>query len=439
VGYSYDAASRRIGMTPASQAAVMYQYDNANRLLSITQGSEVVQLGYDDANRRTSLTLPNGIFVTYGYDNANQLTSLVYTQGNGTALGNLTYSYDVAGHITGQGGSLAFNQLPTPTTQSSSFDDNNRQTSFNGATLSYDANGNLTSDGVNSFVWNARNQLVQIQQGGVPQLSFAYDAVGRRISKTVGTTTPTQYLYDGNNAVQEAQGTTVNPILTGLGIDERYARNDVTGRTYFLTDLLGSTIELANGAGEVKQRYAYDPYGNVTQTDTSTGYTNPYQYTGREADTAGLYYYRARYYSPGMGRFIGEDPIGFGGGQLNFYAYVDGSPIGMRDPEGKFGIVGALIGAGIDIGMQMLIQHRSIRCVNFSSVLTSAAVGFFTPGWLRVGKALAGSMVAADAAIGWTARDLAFLQVSGAATGQIMKHAVKEKGMTIGDYCECGY
>ena len=346
VGYSYDAASRRIGMTPASQAAVTYQYDNANRLLSITQGSEVVQLGYDDANRRTSLTLPNGIFVTYGYDNANQLTSLVYTQGNGTALGNLTYNYDVAGHITGQGGSLAFNQLPTPTTQPSSFDDNNRQTSFNGATLSYDANGNLTSDGVNSFVWNARNQLVQIQQGGSPQLSFTYDALGRRISKTVGTTTPTQYLYDGDNAVQEAQGTAVNPILTGVGIDERFARNDVTGRTYFLTDLLGSTIGLANGAGEVKQRYAYDPYGNATQTDTGTGYTNPYQYTGREADTAGLYYYRARYYSPGMGRFIGEDPIGFGGGQLNFYAYVDGSPLIFRDPEGReFGL--ALIGVGI--------------------------------------------------------------------------------------------
>lgn len=346
VGYSYDAASRRIGMTPASQAAVTYQYDNANRLLSITQGSEVVQLGYDDANRRTSLTLPNGIFVTYGYDNANQLTGLVYTQGNGTALGNLTYSYDVAGHITGQGGSLAFNQLPTPTTQASSFDDNNRQTSFNGATLSYDANGNLTSDGVNSFVWNARNQLVQIQLGGSPQLSFTYDALGRRISKTVGTTTPTQYLYDGDNAVQEAQGTAVNPILTGVGIDERFARNDVTGRTYFLTDLLGSTIGLANGAGEVKQRYAYDPYGNATQTDTGTGYTNPYQYTGREADTAGLYYYRARYYSPGMGRFIGEDPIGFGGGQLNFYAYVDGSPLIFRDPEGReFGL--ALIGVGI--------------------------------------------------------------------------------------------
>jgi RHS repeat-associated protein len=346
VGYSYDAANRRTGMTPASQAAVTYQYDNANRLLSITQGSEVVQLGYDEANRRTSLTLPNGIFVTYGYDNANQLTGLVYTQSNGTKLGDLTYSYDVAGQIIAQGGSLTSNQLPASTTQASTFDDNNRQTGFNGSTLSYDANGNLTSDGVNSFVWNARNQLVQIQQGGSPQLSFTYDALGRRISKTVGTTTPTQYLYDGDNAVQEAQGTAVNPILTGLGIDERYARNDVSGRTYFLTDLLGSTIGLANGAGEVKQRYAYDPYGNVTQTDTSTGYTNPYQYTGREADTASLYYYRARYYSPGMGRFIGEDPIGFGGGQLNFYAYVGGSPLIFRDPEGReFGL--ALIGVGI--------------------------------------------------------------------------------------------
>ncbi|WP_425513319.1 RHS repeat-associated core domain-containing protein, partial [Xanthomonas oryzae] len=75
--------------------------------------------------------------------------------------------------------------------------------------------------------------------------------------------------------MQETQGSTVNPILTGPGIDQRYARNDTGGRTYFLTDQLGSTA-----------------------------YTNPYQYTGREKDLNGLYYYRARYYRPQWARFI---------------------------------------------------------------------------------------------------------------------------------------
>jgi len=338
VGYSYDGASRRIGMTPASQAAVVYQYDDANRLLSITQGTEVVQLGYDDANRRTNLTLPNGVFVTYGYDNANQLTGLVYTQGNGTKLGDLTYGYDMDGHIVAQGGSWGFDQLSASTAQVSAFDENNRQTSFDGTTLSYDANGNLTSDGTNNFVWNARNQLTQVLQGGSSQLTFAYDALGRRVSKAVGASAPMQYLYDGDNAVQEAQGAAVNPVLSGLGVDEHFARNDVTGRIYFLSDILRSTIGLTGGAGELKQRYSYDPYGNMTQTDTSTGFTNPYQYTGREADTSALYYYRARYYSPGMGRFISEDPAGFAGGQFNFYAYANNNPVIFLDPYGLWTI-----------------------------------------------------------------------------------------------------
>jgi RHS repeat-associated protein len=124
--------------------------------------------------------------------------------------------------------------------------------------------------------------------------------------------------------VQEAQGSVVNPILVGLAVDECFARNDVTGRTYFLTDGLNSTLALTSASGAFQNQYSYDPYGNVTQSNAAEGFMNPYQYTGREADTAGLYYYRNRYYSPMMGSFINEDPIGFGGGQNSFYAYVGG-------------------------------------------------------------------------------------------------------------------
>lgn len=408
IGYSYDAAGRRIGMTPAAQAAVSYQYDNANRLQSITQGNEAVQFSYDDGNRRTSLTLPNGVIVGYGYDDGNHLTSLAYTQGNGTRVGDLSYSYNAAGQMIGQGGSLAFNQLPTATTQASTFDDNNRQTGFNGSTLSYDVNGNLTSDGNNTFVWNARHQLTQIQQGGVTKLSYTYDAVGRRTSKTVGTATSTQYLYDGQNIVQEMDGNTVNPILAGLGIDERFARNDVTGRTYFLTDMLGSTIGLADPAGALKQRYSYDPYGNAAPTDTSSGFTNPYQYTGREADTAGLYYYRARYYSPIMGRFISEDPIGIAGG-FNAYAYVNGSPLAYRDPSGRFGVLGFAIGiaaggiAGYEAGgwKGALTGGLVGGLVGIVAPALSAEVGIIVGGVFE--SSVAGSLAAGGTFVGMNA------------------------------------
>lgn len=342
VSYTYDAAGRRTSMTAAAQATANYTFDDANRLTAITQGSETVQLAYDADNRRTTLTLPNGIKVNYGYDNASELTGLTYTQGNGTTLGNLGYAYDADGRIIQKSGTFAMDLLPTATTQPATFDLNDRKTSFNGQALTYDANGNLTSDGMNTYAWNARNQLTQISHGGNAELSFSYDALGRRISKTV-LSTATQFLYDGNNAVQEVQGSMVNPILVGLGVDERFARNDATGRTYFLTDLLNSTIALTDPNGAVKQQYSYDPYGNVTLSDTTTGFTNPYQYTGREADTEGLYYYRARYYSPMMGGFLSEDPIGFAGGQPSFYAYAGGNPIVHRDPSGHF-IVEAGIG-----------------------------------------------------------------------------------------------
>ncbi|GGA37703.1 RHS repeat-associated core domain-containing protein [Dyella nitratireducens] len=333
VNYTYDVADRRTSMTAVAQATANYTYDNANRLTVITQGNETVQLAYDADNRRTALTLPNGITVTYGYDIASELTGLTYTQGNGNTLGNLTYAYDSDGRVISKSDTFATDALPTATTQAATFDLNDRVTTFNGGALTYDANGNLTSDGTNTYDWNARNQLAQISQGSNVQLSFSYDALGRRISKTVQGVAM-QFLYDGNNAVQETQGSTVNPILVGLGVDERFARNDVTGRTYFLADLLNSTIALTDPTGAIKQKYSYDPYGNVIPSDTTTGFTNPYQYTGREADSSGLYYYRARYYSPMMGGFVSEDPVTFGGGQLSFYAYAASDPLSYNDPTG---------------------------------------------------------------------------------------------------------
>jgi len=230
--------------------------------------------------------------------------------------------------------------------------------------MSYDADGNLTSDGVNTYVWNARNQLSQISTGGTVQASYTYDAVGRRTAKAIGGSVPTQFLYDGDNAVQETVSGVANPILTGLGVDERFARNDVTGQTYFLADALGSTIALTNTAGAIQQQYSYDPYGNVTQSNATSGFTNPYQYAGREADGAGLYYNRARYYSPGMGRFISEDPTGFGGGQLNLYAYVGSNPLSYIDPFGlRYVDVYVWNAKGSSVGHVMVTEDSSQQVI----------------------------------------------------------------------------
>src|SRR5207248_57061 len=159
--------------------------------------------------------------------------------------------------------------------------------------LSYDANGNLTSDGVNTYTWDARNQLASIS-GGVGA-SFQYDAFGRRISKTVNGQT-TGYLYDGANVVQEQAGGVASANLLNGGIDEVFFRTDLVGSRALLRDGHGNTLALADSSGSVSTEYTYDPFGYTSSGGEASG--NASQYTGRESDGTGLYYYRARYYSP---------------------------------------------------------------------------------------------------------------------------------------------
>jgi RHS repeat-associated protein len=249
-----------------------------------------------------------------------------YQLGN-ALLGNLTYSYDLAGNRTTAGGSYAQTSLPSPLA-SASYNADNQLIQFGSSNLTCDANGNLTSDGTHTYTWDARNHLVSIS--GAVSASFQYDAFGRWVSKTVGPAT-TSYLYDGLNPVQELSGgsPTAN-LLTGLGTDEYFQRTDASGPANFLTDALGSTIALTGPSGNTLAQYKYDPYGNATMTGSSS---NPYQYTGRENDGTGLYYYRARYYDPARGTFISEDPIGFRGG-ANLYRYAANSPATLTDPLG---------------------------------------------------------------------------------------------------------
>ena len=131
------------------------------------------------------------------------------------------------------------------------------------------------------------------------------------------------YVYDGMNIVQELASTSVDnsaaanvraSYISG-GIDEVFAQQSGANATArmatYLTDALGSVIGLTDAVGTKVIDYTYGPYGETTADATAS---NPFQYTGRENDGNGLYYYRARYYSPGMGRFVSSDPIGLAGG-----------------------------------------------------------------------------------------------------------------------------
>jgi RHS repeat-associated protein len=328
VTYTYDDAGRRASMTVAGQTAVSYTFDDANRLTGITRGSASVSLVYDNADRRTSLTLPNGIVVEYAYDDDSRLTGLTYKQGMST-LGTLTYGYDADGQRTSVGGTYARSNLPAAL-GSATYDDANQIATFGGTSFTYDDNGNLTSDGTRSYTWNARNQLASLT--GPVNGSFAYDAVGRRRSKTIGSTT-TQFLYDGLNPVQElASGTPTGNLLTGLDLDEFFTRTDGGGVRNYLIDALGSSVALLDGSGTVQTEYTYEPFGATSVTGAST--TSAHGFTGRENDGTGLYYYRARYYHPSAQRFVSDDPLGFAGGDTVLSAYVANSPTNFSDSLG---------------------------------------------------------------------------------------------------------
>jgi RHS repeat-associated protein len=380
VTYTYDNASRRVTMTVSGQTQLCYVYDNADRLTTITQGTgancatgltTLESFTYDNANRLLTLTRPgSGVVATNAYTNADELTSITYTKSPAT-LGDVTYTYDTAGRIATRGGSLFKSVLPTATTATAAYNADNQLTSWNGTTIAYDFNGNLTNDGSRSFTWDARNRLTGIT--GVQ--SYVYDGVNRRQSVTQGATTVTT-LYSGFDPVQEQSpvGTVSANLQIGLGVDQRFTRTKAGVTSTYLTDLLGSTVALTDSAGVVQTSYGYDPYGGTTQTGAAND--NPYQFTGRQNDGTGLYYYRARYYNPNWGRFINEDPIGLAGG-INLYAYVGGAPTMYRDPSGKLlpvvtGFIGGIAGFAGNLAYQ---YYNHPNCINWGDAFIAGGVG----------------------------------------------------------------
>jgi len=352
VEYQYDALDRRVSRKVNGGDETRYTWNKANQLTQIQYRGETTSYQYDAAGRLTQKTLPGGIVQAYQYDAASRLTQVQYKNG-ATLIDQLDLAYDAEGNITQK--KLANGSLNQDTALTASFDAANRMTGItvNGKTyaLAYDANGNLigktnTADANDStaFTWDTRNRLTGITAPGLAA-SFQYDPLGRRIERTVNGET-TSYLYDGVQAIGEVRAGQATALLTGLSIDEAIARYASAGRLTQLTDQLGSVIRQINEAGGTQSATAYSPYGEASTSGDDQG--NSTEYTGRENDGTGLYFYRARYFDPVLKRFVSEDPIGVAGG-INLYAYVGGNPVALVDPTGEISGPGIaiLLGGGM--------------------------------------------------------------------------------------------
>jgi len=141
------------------------------------------------------------------------------------------------------------------------------------------------------------------------------------------------YVYDGQDRIgtMDASGGVVSQVTFGQSIDELLGADTPSGKRYYQANHQGSVMALMDDSSVAVAQNSYSPYG-ITTTDGEPG--NPFQYTGREWEMDGLYYYRARYYDPTTGLFLSEDPLDMKGG-LSTYAYVAGNPINYIDPYGE--------------------------------------------------------------------------------------------------------
>lgn len=339
LAYQYDAAGNRVRSTWPDGFYTTTSYDALSRPGAIKENGSVnlASYAYDDLSRRTTVTLGNGTTVQRTYDNQGAMATLknflastaqevqyTYTRNQLRELKSVSWSNDIY-QWTGS----------APGTQSYTSNGLNQYTAAAGATMGYDANGNFTGDGTWTYAYDLDNRLRTASKSGTAA-TLSYDPEGRLRQTAIGATT-INLLYDNQNLIAEydAAGTTVlRKYVHGPGTDEPIVWYEGTGtaaKNWLYADHLGSIVATANGTGASTGTYTYGPYG---EPNTTTGIR--FRYTGQQLIAElGLYYYKARFYSPTLGRFLQTDPIGDKDDQ-NLYAYTKNNPTNAIDRSGKY-------------------------------------------------------------------------------------------------------
>jgi RHS repeat-associated protein len=300
------------------------------------QESSIVR---DADGRRKTISFPNCVSVAYTYDADSQVKTIAHSGTGAGSIGNLVYGYNANGRVISLDGSLASTLIPDPMT--ATYDNSNQVATWNSVSATSDSRGNLTYDPSNAgtYTWNERGQLDSAGIG-VGTTTFTYDALGRRRSLTINGGTATQFAYDGLNVARKISGATTFDMLAGIDLDDWFmatqnGTNPLTST--FVKDASNSTVVLENPPTQPGgPRFTYEPFGN---TNIGLGEIpgDPIAFTGRELDDTWLYYMRNRYYNPVLQRFLSPDPIGYAGGSINLYAYVNNDPLNAIDPQGLSG------------------------------------------------------------------------------------------------------
>ncbi len=234
----------------------------------------------------------------------------------------------------------------------------NQYSSVDGVSFSCDSNGNLTDDGTHTYYYDLDNHLTKIIRNSDSQViaEYKYDPFGRRIQKLINVPSYQliNYLYDGGRVIEERDGSNnlIQRYIYGAGIDEVLILEKANGDKYwYYYDALGNVVNLTDNNGNLVTTYYYDVYGDFTESGAFTD--NPYKFTGRRYDPeSDLYFYRARMYSPTLGRFMQTDPAGYVDGP-NLYTYVNNNTLNYSDPWGL-----RIINSTEDISFWIIINEK---------------------------------------------------------------------------------